>query len=323
MTMAQRAEEAGHELAARMARLLGQIEQMADALPQAACATCGDTGLVYSPERGELVRCPACQPWCDECGGLGYVVPDVPADHPLFGQFIPCRNKDCPVVHEQQTRQLGVIRKYSALPGHYAALTFESFDALSDVERAGKESGRLAAGLWAQSVVNNDWDETDGRRDSLALYGLPGRGKTGLLSAAANYLIERRFRALYIRMPDLLEAVQKRYTHRDEGWDDDFGKDSAEEVIDAARESPALLIDECDVKDATISPNKRDIAEKIFRYRHGHQLPTFITTNRTPDQFEDRWGITIASVFFERSVWVPMTGMSLRAEAAHWGDDHA
>ncbi|MEZ4515678.1 MAG: hypothetical protein R3C44_02185 [Chloroflexota bacterium] len=47
------------------------------------------------------------KPDCPFCEGLGYVVPDVPPEHPGFGRAVPC---SCRAAEQEQERLNSVLR---------------------------------------------------------------------------------------------------------------------------------------------------------------------------------------------------------------------
>lgn len=307
--MSERDELARMALAAKIERALANLAVMECDVD--GCRTCGGTGWISMNE-----PCPDCR--CPTCGGVGYVRADVPLDHPLFGELLPCP-ENCDALRQMQENRRGVIRKYAALPEEYAGLTLASFDALPPSQREGKELARRFVEVWVNDIPNGGWVNMGGdTRNWLILHGLHGRGKTGLAAAASNALTETGQQSMYIRLQDFIEAVQKRYgkAKSQDGFADDFGSDSAEDVVDTVRTSPVLIIDEFDVPD--IRENKLAIVEKIIRFRHGNRLPTLMTTNLNAPAFEQRWGPTIASVTNARAHWVLVDGPSLRPRAAEW-----
>lgn len=310
--MRQRDADALMALGERIQRVQAELAAM-PLSTDIYCHTCGDTGWVSMNE-----PCPECR--CPVCGGLGYVQPQVPREHPLFGMLLPCP-ANCDTLRNLQANRRGVIRRYAALPDEYSSLTFATFDRLPANEREGKMMARQFVAAWVTEIPAGGWVEMGGDvRNWLGLVGPHGRGKTGLAAGAVNALIEAGIQPLYIRLQDFIEAVQKRYTksRSREGYDDDFGSDSAEEVVDAAKTAPVLIIDEFDVPD--VRENKQAIVEKVIRYRHGNRLPTLFTTNLNARAIEQRWGPTIASVMHARAHWVLMDGPSLRPRAAEWSD---
>lgn len=305
------------------------------------CVTCGGTGTVEVLDRepaangyrySHVEACPTCGTHCETCGGIGVIKYSVGVSDPRFGQLFLCP-RGCKAAQQMQMVRRDGLRKYSKLPAEYADLTFATFDALPELMRAGKMPARWSAEMFvnardAQYYVNRadvaryyGHDDPDDWRNWLVLWGAHGRGKTGLAAAIVNGLTEADVAVLYIRLQDFIEAVQKRYDRERrklEGFDDEFGQ-TADSVQDSVKNAPVLVIDEFDLPQ--ISENKRDIVERIIRYRHGERLPTVITTNLSPKTLEQRWGPTIASVIRGRAHWIEMVGPSLRPVENLWAWD--
>lgn len=304
------------ELDAKIARAMARLAALPRVpVPEGACATCGGIGEVL--REGRYEPCPACV--CPTCGNLGFVRYDVPIGDPRFGKVQPCP-ANCKTVRDLRARRLDHLRAHAALPKGYRDCTFETYDALPPELRRGKETARAFAELWARQIASGGWVEMQGEvRNWLMLWGPNGVGKTGLAASAMNHLTAADQPCLYIRLQDLVKAVQDRYGEEPAGgWKDGFGSVSAGEVIESAKTAPALIIDEFDVPD--LRDNKRAIVEMIVRYRHGHELPTLMTTNLDARAFMVRWEATIGSVVRARAHWVLVEGLALREEVVVWRD---
>lgn len=309
----------------------------ADADTADECPSCGGHKTIYAlstdPYRAalniwELQPCPSCQVICQVCGNLGWVRGDYPVDHPDFGKAIPCP-ANCPAALEMAAESRVRRVRYSRLSDEYKDLTLDSFAALPGELLIGKMVGYWASVEFINAVNRSrmvdlakiaarfDRSIAADLRNWLVFYGEHGRGKTGLAAAILNALVEQGEKPRYIRLQDFIEAIQKRYNkrkmERDGGFNDDFGDDTAEEVMEQFSTASILIIDEADVPD--IRENKVALFERLIRYRHGEKLPTILTTNLDDDGFERRWGPTIATIVKSRAHWIPMRGLSLRKDA--------
>jgi DNA replication protein DnaC len=314
-------EEGRMKLEATVARMSRQIARTNPGPARdGVCELCEGSGYALVAGGG-IVRCPACQ--CEVCGGLGFVRYEVPLDDPHFGQLYACP-ANCTAIRTIREQQRDRIQRYTALPEEYSGLTFETFDRLPESAREGKASGRVLAEAFVNAMPSGYVQGGRGDpRNWLYLYGPNGVGKTGLAASVVNALTDSGHPSLYIRLQDFIQAVQARYQRAktSDGYGDDFGADTSEDVIAHAQTTPVLVVDEFDVRDREISPDKLGIVEKVVRFRHGNRLPTVITTNLSPDAFEARWGATIASVLLSRAHCVEVKGPALRAQALRWWDD--
>lgn len=302
----------------------------------ANCAKCEGKGWIYVPrpyilfgrnygDMGGIEDCPVCQSHaahCEVCGDFGYVRYDVPSDHPLFGQLHPCAA--CPKGASMSEAILTSALKDAGLPEFYRTLSFQSWMRLPAEARHGKELPYAAAGLFALSweadfavslkaiyeKARLPWER--GRKDrianSLVFEGEKGIGKTGLVAAVCNYLVEKTtVRPLYIRCRNLIRAVQTQYGTNETT------------ALERCKSAELLVIDEMNL--AKTEPDKQEIMEEIVRYRHDNGLPTLITLNTTRAEFEAEWGQRTATVAYEMSHWIVMTGSPIRDEGAAIGDD--
>lgn len=254
-------------------------------------------------------------PSCATCADMGCVRHDVPYDHPDFGKLFPCPNPDCPTVLEQRQRRFAGLLKHSGLPAKYARLTFESWGTLPAAQRAGKDLAVASAYLFATTeafslnhaagVVDAAPPGYDELRGWLVLQGALGVGKTGLAAAAMNEMLLRGRAALYYRIGDLFADIQSRYGQKDGA--------SADELLEAVKSAPALILDEMNVPKA--SDDKLRIVEELIRHRHGRELPTLITCNIGVKEFAALWGERTSDVVFEQAHWIVMKGDRLRRSA--------
>lgn len=306
--------------------------------PPDACPTCGGLGTVYELSADslkaklgvyELSPCPDCRrAACPCCGDTGMVRYNVGRDHPDFGKLFPCP-ANCEAVQAARARHTDAVRNLSQLPPEYQTLTLASFEHLSDEEKEGKMGGYYAAWLFVRGMAagncavdrrdiayNLGKDAPSETRNWLVFYGEHGRGKTGMAAAIVNAAMEIGKQAVYIRLQDFIDAVQRRYTREKAELEriqrDEFGEMTSSEVVEFVKTAPLLLIDEADVPD--IKPDKEALFERVIRYRHSHHLPTVLTTNLDADGFGRRWDKKIADIVRRCAWWMPMRGESLRGD---------
>lgn len=249
-------------------------------------------------------------PLCAKCGDIGWVTVGTPG-HPLDGKTIPCPYCD-------KGAQMGreAYRRYianSGLPERYQTMTFETFRELPRDQITEKLLAYGAALLFAESpghafALGDVWTRLgapapklahDPVRNSLVLYGEYGTGKTGLAAAVINYGETQAVRelTLYIRVQDLIRAVQKTY-------DRDYEGESRDALVFRVKSAPLLVIDEFGMN--KVSDDRNEIMEEIIRYRCGRNLPFLATTNDPPDTFRKKWDGRIVEVMLESAHWVPV-----------------
>lgn len=194
---------------------------------------------------------------CPVCKGAGYVVRDVPIDHPDFGRLYPCRCKQGEITLLRAAR----LRELSNLDS-LQHMTFESFIAegigLNSEKRENLRRAYERARVFA----------ADPQRWMLFMGGY-GCGKTHLAVSIANERIRQGHPALFVVVPDLLDHLRATFSPTSQvTYDERF-----EEV----RTSPLLILDDLGAQSTT--PWATEKLYQILNYRYNVQLPTVITTN--------------------------------------------
>lgn len=195
---------------------------------------------------------------CPICKGAGFLVADVPYGHPRFGELIPCQCKQV----ERHERQTAILERMSNLQS-FRAQTLHTFN--PDVP--GIRKAYLRTLEFAQQP-----------RGWLLLFGPCGVGKTHLAAAAANLALDRGERVLFTVVPDLLDHLRTTF-----GPSSEVGYDERFELV---RTVPLLVLDDLGTESATAWA--REKLYQIVNHRYNEDLPTIITSNRSPDSLEPR-----------------------------------
>jgi DNA replication protein DnaC len=203
---------------------------------------------------------------CTRCGGAGFVRKAVRLGHPDFGKAFPC---EC-TADEGEDQRLVRLQRYSNL-GPLARLTF------ADLSPLGRSPNPSHQEHFSRAVEA-------GRRFAekpegwVVLTGPSGCGKTHLASAIAGRCIESGIPALFMVVPDLLDHLRSAYQPASEvGYD---------ELFDLVRTAPVLVLDDLGVQSST--PWAQEKLFQLINHRYNSQLPTVITTNLDPTEFEPR-----------------------------------
>jgi DNA replication protein DnaC len=206
------------------------------------------------------------RPDCPDCGGLGWLHPAVPVDHPHFGQAVPCACLAATLAAERRSRNAA-----DADLGALSGMTFETFrtDAAGNSPEGKRslEAAFDAARAFAESP--SDW---------LVLHGGFGCGKTHLAAAIVNDRLAAGEPALFVVVPDLLDRLRAAYApDSEEAFEDRFA---------AVRDAPLLVLDDLGTQAPTAWA-----AEKLFQllnHRYTNRLPTVVTTNCAIDDLDAR-----------------------------------
>ena len=142
--------------------------------------------------------------------------------------------------------------------------TFENFDA----KVPGVNAAYHAARKFAQDP--DGW---------LVLHGKYGCGKTHLAAAIANECLQRRFRTLFVVVPELLDHLRSTFAPTSDI--------SYDELFDRVRNVPLLVLDDLGTESST--PWAQEKLYQIFNHRYNLPLPTVVTiNNRQLDLVDER-----------------------------------
>ncbi len=203
---------------------------------------------------------------CPICGGVGYIVPDLPLGHPEFGKAVPCRCRQQDRLERrlrnfQRIGNLEVLRRltfenFIAEPGHYAV------EYQHNLRRAYETCTHYA-------------QEPEGW---LLLTGVYGCGKTHLAAAIANARLDLGEPVLFMVVPDLLDHLRTTYRPESEIAYDD--------LFEELRSTPLLVLDDLGAQSTT--PWAQEKLFQLLNHRYNAQLPTVITTNQRLEEMEPR-----------------------------------
>ena len=206
------------------------------------------------------------QPDCPICGGLGYVIPDVPPVDSRFGKAVAC---SCRAAEREMARIDGLL-KLSQL-GALQDCTFDAFLPDGHGLTPGKQLNLKMAYDRALAYAQ----KPDGW---LVLKGGYGCGKTHLAAAIANQRLAMGHPVLFVSTPDLLDHLRATYSpSSDTTYDDRF---------EQVRNAPMLILDDLGTQSNTEWAQEK--LYQIFNHRYNTRLPTIVTTNQELESIEIR-----------------------------------
>lgn len=225
-----------------------------------------ETSLSGDPPDDSATASGLGKPECPHCGGLGYIIPDVPPIDPRFGRAVAC---SCRAAEREMTR-IGGLMKLSQL-GALQNCTFDAFLPNGHgLTQAKKRNLKLAFDLVrAYAEKPEGW---------LVLKGGYGCGKTHLAAAVASRRIALGHPALFVSTPDLLDHLRAAFSpHATTGYDERF---------EQIRNTPLLILD--DLGTQSNSDWAQEKLYQIFNHRYNNHLPTIVTTNLELEAIEMR-----------------------------------
>lgn len=211
---------------------------------------------------------------------------------------------DCVCVKQERAERRAATeedarRKYwnsTKIPAKYTGLTFNTFEALSDAARAGKDE----ALTYAKALA--DADITAG---GLVLSGSFGCGKTGLATAI---LIERAAngqQVLWTRYSDMMAEL--RDTQRPDS------ETSYQDLVNALYKVPTLLVDDFGyAENPKVTDWEVQRVADLIEKRAGEDVITVITTNMSAQQFETVFGTRTFDRIVQDFYWCDIGGVNLR-----------
>ena len=205
---------------------------------------------------------------CLHCGGLGYVIADVPPIHEQFGKAVKCTCRD-----GENEKQVNRLLKLSEI-GQLKDKTFDNFI----VEVQGLPGFNAITQVSLKDAYNTALDFARNPEGWLILKGGYGCGKTHLAAAIANAQIGLGKTVLFVNTPDLLDYLRASY-HQDVGVRFD-------ERFDLVRNIRLLILDDLGTQNNTSWAQEK--LYQIFNYRYTEELPTVITTNQDLEAVEPR-----------------------------------
>ena len=204
---------------------------------------------------------------CPRCGGAGFVRKAVRLGHPDFGKAFPC---EC-VADEREDQRLARLQRYSNL-GPLARLTF------ADLSPLGRSPNPSASAALLRAPSRPRAASLNSRRAGSSSPGPAAAARRTSPSAIAGRCIESGIPALFMVVPDLLDHLRSAYQPGSEVRYD--------ELFEMVRTAQVLILDDLGVQSST--PWAQEKLFQLINHRYNAQLPTVITTNLDPTEFDPR-----------------------------------
>lgn len=201
-------------------------------------------------------------------------------------------------------KQINIQRliKNSLMDGKFKSSTFENWNH----EKGNKQMYEL--GL----RYANKFLEAKKEGLGLMIYGEPGNGKTYLVSAIANKLIESQIPVICVNIEGLLSRIRETYSK--------WGKEAESDIIRGLQNADLLIIDDLGTEQISDWSQTRIYNIIDGRYRQG--LPLIITSNldikvgEKHGALAERYGERTEDRIFEMCTPILNRGKSIRIDQA-------
>ncbi|MBB6672996.1 AFG1/ZapE family ATPase [Cohnella nanjingensis] len=184
-------------------------------------------------------------------------------DEAAHGRHICSRLQKCERLEEYLLEQRwSKLLQLSGKAANDKGLTFSNFPSAQT-----RRHKKLCA--YVHDFANNF--EPGQPKSGVYIFGPPGTAKTHLMLAMVNRLEERRIPCLFIRTDAVYRNLRGMLTR----------KEALDTVLESYSSTPVLVIDEFAQEAAT--DFTVDIIFELINARYGNGLPTFATSNYSPD----------------------------------------
>ena len=200
--------------------------------------------------------------------------------------------------HRKTIRRNGVIQKLageaqrlkesSNLGERFGNRTFGNFDPRRD-----RQSYEVCHNY------ANDEEIFSKKRNGLMLLGGVGSGKTHLVAAISNALIDRGIPVLFATFSEHLEHIREEYDHTGQ-----------KKYLSQMKNTPMLVLD--DIGKERKTEWTQQILFDVVNYRYEHLLPVILTTNFNADELANHCGAAVWSRLYETCSAVVTSGGDFR-----------
>ena len=226
---------------------------------------------------------------CPICGGTGFIVRDLPVEHPDFGKATPCTCTE----QERYERRVRAFQKTGSLD-NLQRMTFATF-----VPEPSNLAADKAYNLRKAFEVSQRF--ADAPVGWLLLTGTYGCGKTHLAAAIANARLAQGEAALFMVVPDLLDHLRATFNPS--------SNVNYDELFEQVKTTPLLILDDLGAQSST--PWAQEKLFQLLNYRYNAQLPTVITSNQRLEEFEPR--LRSRLLHMDLVIHQPITAVDFRA----------
>lgn len=196
----------------------------------------------------------------------------------------------------------------SPIPDVLAGASIKALRAKSKMEGGDIDPEKVAAILYAEELRQKfEIALPDGRKkNSMAIYGPPGVGKTGCLLPVFYEAQRKGMDCYFVSFVHLMRMVR-------DGYRPAQGMPTANEIVNRACDAQVLFIDDLGhTWEEEINAHNVRVSGDILRHRHATNAMTLVTTNLMPNRLAAQITSEVYQRLAERAVVVKMGGKLLR-----------
>ena len=234
---------------------------------------------------------------CAKCGEETHIVRDTPFGRKKLPVACKCKRAEYDKAREEEAKRekqikLRRLKEYSLMDKMFETCTFENWEKDSSNEKWFKMAEKYA----------DNFKDMKKENIGFMLYGPAGAGKTYMVSAIANRLMERLTPVIVISSLGILNKIKDNYGR--------YGSEGEVQIINSLKTASLLVIDDLGAENNTEWATTT--LYQIVDSRYRNNKPMIVTTNLSPEKLQEKLGQRTYDRISEMCVPMKYDGTSRR-----------